>query len=436
MALTHPSSCECVDTGLDLFNVPPTQTSVEEGFHIEHFPLATLAEGSPIEFAVNGSGEEYVDLHNTFLHIKAKVVRPDGANLPAGAEVAPVNYLLHSMFSQVDISLNDVLVTNASNCYPYRAYLEALLGRGMDAKQAQLTAALYYQDTRGHMEVVAGDENVGMSKRRELASESKVLDMMGKLHTDLTHQSRYILNGVDIKIRLIPSNPRFHLMLGADQANCRTIISHASLFVRKIKLNPGVLLAHAKTLSKSSAKYPLNRVVMKNFSIPAGNLSCVQDNMFMNRIPNRITVVLVDSVAFSGVRNRNPFNFKTKHLNYLALHLDGKHIPSKPLTPDFRTGQSIRAYHNTISSLGFVNKGEGCGLDREDFQQGFTVYTFDLTPSLLDGDAFELVKTGALRLELKFAEALDLPLMVLIYAEQDSVLEITESRQVLTDFAV
>jgi hypothetical protein len=436
MALTHPSSCECVDTGLDLFIVPPTQTSVEDGLHIEHFPLATLAEGAPIEFAVNGSGEEYVDLHNTFLHVKVKVVREDGTPLVADAEVAPVTYLLHSLFSQVDISLNDVLVTNASNCYAYRAYLEALLGRGADAKQAQLTAALYYQDTRGHMDAVAGDENLGLVKRRELASQSKVMDLMGKLHTDLMSQTRYILNGVDIKFRLIPSSPRFHLMLGAGQANCRTIITHASMFVRKIKLNPGVLLAHAKALSKTSAKYPMNRVVMKNFSIPAGNLSCVQDNLFMNQIPNRLTLAIVDSAAFSGGVNRNPFHFKTKNLNYLALHLDGKQIPSKPLTPNFETGQSIRAYYNTITSLGYANKGDGCGLDREDFQSGFTVYTFDLTPSLLDGDAFELVKSGSLRVELKFAIPLDQPVMVLIYAEQDSILEITASRQVLTDFTV
>jgi hypothetical protein len=32
MALVHPSSCECTKSELDLFEVPPTQTSVAYGY--------------------------------------------------------------------------------------------------------------------------------------------------------------------------------------------------------------------------------------------------------------------------------------------------------------------------------------------------------------------------------------------------------------------
>ena len=73
MALIHPNSCECLHSGLDLFSIPPTQTAVEEGQFIEIHPLASLAPGAPIEFALSGSGEDYLDLFNTFLHVRAKV---------------------------------------------------------------------------------------------------------------------------------------------------------------------------------------------------------------------------------------------------------------------------------------------------------------------------------------------------------------------------
>lgn len=435
MALSHPSSCECLDTGLDLFSVPPTQTSVEEGIHVEHFPLAALAEGSPIEFSISGSGDEYIDFHHTYLHVKVKVVQGDGTNLANGAPVAPVNYTLHSLFSQVDVSLNDVLITNASNCYPYRAYYEATLGQSDEVKTSQLTSALYYKDTRGHLNAL-GNDNTGFAKRRDFARESRQIDMMGRLHTDLMTQTRYMLNGVQVKIRLIPSKPTFHLMFNAANVGVKTTFTHASLFVRKVKVNPGILMAHAKALSGSSAKYPLNRVVMKSFSIPAGNHSAVQDNLFLNQIPNRLTIGLVSSVGFNGTGTSNPFNFETKHLNYLALHLDGRQIPAKPLTPDYTTHQSIRAFHNSLLSLGHVNKNSACGIDREDFEGGYALYTFDLTPSLLDGQVFELVKTGSLRLEVKMNQPLDAPVMVIVHAENDSVIEITASRQVLTDFSV
>jgi len=54
-----------------------------------------------------------------------------------------VNLFLHSLFSQVDISLNGTLITASTSTYPYRAMLETLLSYGEDAKTSQLTSALY-----------------------------------------------------------------------------------------------------------------------------------------------------------------------------------------------------------------------------------------------------------------------------------------------------
>ena len=103
MSLVHTKSCESVHTGLDLFAVPPTQTAVQDGLWVEYHPLATLAVSAPIEFAVSGATADYLDLSNTYLHVKAKVLRFNG-NAPAADDVvAPVNYWLHSLFSQVDV---------------------------------------------------------------------------------------------------------------------------------------------------------------------------------------------------------------------------------------------------------------------------------------------------------------------------------------------
>ncbi|KAL8585228.1 hypothetical protein ACOMHN_013243 [Nucella lapillus] len=70
------------------------------------------------------------------------------------------------------------------------------------------------------------------------------------------------------------------------------------------------------------------------------------------------------------------------------------------------------------------------------FSRGYGIFCFDLTPSLVDGEQFELVKSAPLRLELKFAKALPNPVVVLIYGELDGLIEVDKSRQVLTDFAL
>ena len=91
MALVHPKSCESVHTGLDLFSVPPTQTAVEEGQFVEYHPLSSLSPAAPIEFAISGATSEYLDLSNTYLHVRAKVTKADRTNLDAGTDVPRVN---------------------------------------------------------------------------------------------------------------------------------------------------------------------------------------------------------------------------------------------------------------------------------------------------------------------------------------------------------
>jgi len=74
----------------------------------------------PIEFDVSGSGDQYIDPSDFQLYIRAKITKNNGNPLDANSTVGPVNLLLHSMFSQVDISLNGTLILNASNTYHYR----------------------------------------------------------------------------------------------------------------------------------------------------------------------------------------------------------------------------------------------------------------------------------------------------------------------------
>ena len=125
MAFVHRQSCEGVKSELDIFAVPPTQTSIEDGRWVEHQPLTSLDSGGPIEFVIPGTGDAYLDLANTYLLIRAKVVRGVGTDLAADTPVAPVNNWLHSLFSQVDVYLNDTLVTPSSNTYPFRAELRS-----------------------------------------------------------------------------------------------------------------------------------------------------------------------------------------------------------------------------------------------------------------------------------------------------------------------
>src|SRR5258705_9572039 len=171
MAFIHNVSSEATKTELDIFSLPPTQTSIEHGSWVHFKPIATISNAGPIEFVVPGAGDYYMDLAHTQLHLTVKILNNDGSNLAADASVGPVNNWMHSLFGQVDVFLNQKLVTPAANTYPYKAYMQTLLSYEAYAKESHLGSALWFSDTAGHFESRA-DANRGYTRRAAYTATS------------------------------------------------------------------------------------------------------------------------------------------------------------------------------------------------------------------------------------------------------------------------
>jgi len=134
-------------------------------------------------------------------------------------------------------------------------------------------------------------KNKGLAKRTIFFARSKEIDLVGRLHTDIFFQQRYMLNEVNTKIKLTRSKDAFFLMAVGDQA-FRLRITSAAMLIRKIKISSSVYLAHAKTLESGMAKYPIRRVVLKH--------SQSQPVIWMSVRRNYLTVNYL-IVWFSGV---------------------------------------------------------------------------------------------------------------------------------------
>ena len=305
MAFVHLQGCECMKSELDIFTVPPTQTSIESGNWVEYNPKATIDDGSSIEFSVSGSGQDYLDAANTQLYVKAEIMQADGTAIAGYAQVGPINLFLHSLFSDVEVSLNETPVTSSNNTYAYRAYIETLLSNGTTAKQSQLTSQLYYKDDSGAaMEdrnpySNAADANKGFLARSVHTKESRVVYMIGGIHSDLFFQNKYILSDVGMRIKLVRNKDAFCLMAAA-AATFEVKILECKLYVRKVKISPSVFIAHNKALEGGNAKYPIRRAVCKTYTIPTGNLDHTQENLFTGQLLTRLVIGCVDNNAFNG----------------------------------------------------------------------------------------------------------------------------------------
>ena len=159
-SLIFPSSAQLITSQLDLFSVPPSQTSLDDGSFTEYHPVSVLTLTGPIEFTISAENFNHIDFANTFLYVRASVTAADGTDMGADVEISPECNFLHTMWSQIDLYLNGSPVTQSNNNYPYCAYIEILLSFGQDAKSSQLSAVLWHRNTAGRFDI-RGDANSG-----------------------------------------------------------------------------------------------------------------------------------------------------------------------------------------------------------------------------------------------------------------------------------
>ncbi|GBO02078.1 Uncharacterized protein F54H12.2 [Araneus ventricosus] len=430
-------ACPCVSNAYDLFNVNPIQLSTEESSYTEIFPVASLSDKTPIEFYVSGSGEHYLDLAHTLLHLQVKIKKKNGTAIGNPDQVAPINYFLHTLFSECSVTLNDKQVSSQAN-YAYRCIFDALLSPRA-VQESMLTSGLFYKDVASKHDAVelanVGDNaNSGYQTRYNICKDSKLMDMIGPLHFDLGNQSKCLINSVNLRIKLERNKDSFALM--SSTQDFKVVIQHASLFVRKVKVAPSIVIAHEIALSKGVIKMPIRRTEVKSFALSSGMQSITIPNAFIGQIPTRLILGMVSNNAFNGDFSKNPFNFKHYDLSYLCI-LDGNRmIPSKPFQPKFDNSNCYsRCYMSLFTDLGRYHKDQDLNISYSEYKEGYTLFAIDLTPDLsADGMHESILRNGNLTLDLKFGKALPETVNLMVYSEYRNIIEIDKNRSIFSDF--
>lgn len=142
--------------------------------------------------------------------------------------------------------------------------------------------------------------------------------MIGHVHANLFNQEKFLINGVEMRVKFVRSRDSFSLLTSTDEAIKINIIE-ASLLIRKVKINHTVLIAHSKGLEIGTAKYPITRTDVKVSTIPAGVQGKSLDNVFLGQLPKRCVIGFVSNKAFNGDFKKNPFNFQNYKINFLSL---------------------------------------------------------------------------------------------------------------------
>jgi hypothetical protein len=305
------------------------------------------------------------------------------------------------------------------------------------AKESHLTSCLFYMDEASKFEDSTG---AGIVKRKEFVQASAEVDLFGRINCDVLNSSKYLLNEVEMRFTLTQNPASLVVFAPTPAAGTQALtpkieITDATLYVRRVNLNPSILLAHEKMLTSTPAIYPFKRVEMLSYSIPAGTYKKCFENLFLNKIPSRIILGLVKNSAFSGALHENCYNFEHFDMNYMTLSVNGHVIGCSGLQPQFDDKKSVIPFLFSFYNSGNHGMDDGNCVNRETYPYGYCLYAFDLSPDLSANEShFSPQQQGSVRLELGFGTALAQVVNVVLHAEYADVLEIDRDRQVMIQY--
>ena len=193
-----------------------------------------------------------------------------------------------------------------------------------------------------------------------------------------------------------------------------------------------MIYQHALMLEKTSAKYPIKRVIVKNFVIPYNSSSFTITGIQRGIMPTRVVCGFLETKAYTGNLKKNPFNFINFGMSKIKLKVASVPVPyADGLSLDFKNDQYVQAYDALYKNV----RVTGNDLTYDEYKNGYTLYAFDLSPDLCSCDHFNLLKDGVLELEVQLDNPISESYTVIFYLEFDNVVEINKERAVSFDYS-
>lgn len=428
------SYLECMKSELDFFNSENIQLSVIRHETVKYSPSTNLENSDLIEFNIPSNGDSYKDFSSATLLLNLQLMKDwTGKSFTADDKDQPVliNNYLNSIFKTVTVELNNTVVAESHN-HAYKSHLENSLSFGSDATIAQLRLAGYFNDSGVETELNTFKVNSGYLQRLPLCKNSKTVQVMGPLCSDLCTQPKLILNNVDAKVTLTLNKTVFFTVADETAPNCILKIRSAYLFLKNVYINPQLLMATEKTLLQRPAIYPIKRNIVRNFTVAANASNMIVDNISSGVLPQTVIVCLVTNAAFNGTINKNPLYYGNFNMTSISMYVNGV-VVNTPIPINYDDDMYAEAYHTLINSLGYYRNSESHAITLENFKNGMSALAFDLS---IDGstNCKSIITEGVLRIEAQFSKPIPEPLTCIVYMSFDAEFQINSDRYVTAQY--
>lgn len=373
---------EALPTELDLFSAPHTMLGIGDFRYEKIKTTTTLSKNTnTVAFTVNEDGVNYTSLQDSFMMIKAKIVKNDGTNLDANAKVGLVQNPINSIFKAIHMKVNDVNVSPPENNMHYISFFTKFFLSDA-AKKSYLTLGLWYDDDYENLTklnqpdpyAVEANRNGGLKKRADKFGSSREVIMIGKIFTPCHLTKRLFPPKTKFDYLFELAKKEFFLMqpaaVVADAFDF--VLQECNLYIKRVTVNPSIYLAHNQILSTKDALYPTRFMQTRTHNIPIGSFDFTFENCFQgSNMPLAIFVGFVRTNAYLGNLAENPFIFRTLNTQSLRCQIGSKTLPSIDYTMNIANNRTQQALWSTFLTLNQFDSNTGPSqFNRDNFENG------------------------------------------------------------------
>ncbi|XP_034250952.1 uncharacterized protein LOC117651239 [Thrips palmi] len=415
---------------LDLFKKKPVQACIT-GRHLEKVkPLSALPEKPDvIEFLSPGRPLHYLDINNLIFRVVVSLKREAGGDMAAATkDYSVVDVPLHSITSQCEIFLSEEPATKWPHLYNYKSVLDIYTTAGKDAREGPLSTVIVKPDKSG---TDTGDDSA-WAEREAIFNASQKVELMGRLRADICNlqDGAFVLDNVPLRVKMTLAPQSFYLWSkDANHTDVKMAFHDAELYVPYFVGNAEMAIGIDMALTQQPATYHYKSSQLKVFVHPIQTPNLTIPVAFSGKLPSTVMFAMVDAANYNGNVSANPYDFVHSGLQELTFLCNGTERRFL-MNMDLAQGCST-VVHSMYADLGHdLEEAGGHLFNVESLKNGKFVCAVDLTIDHSGRMIQNLDRFGNIGIQGRFKTAPTRALCVILYAQYDSTMEISSSRQV------
>lgn len=427
----HSGSEISVSSSVDLFSLPPSDVTSINSEVVTFYPIGNFKQNqNPLQFVINSPPSHYLDVSSARIYLQAKIVKQDGGTLLSSDDVAPTFNFLPSLFSSCEVLINGHQVERCPDYYAYRHAVQDILCFPPTAKATALNSQVFIADSK---QQVFNSSDDGYTVRRNLAKDSKLFEVSGRIASGIFAQNRWLPHPIELKVTLRRSPPEFSLVsIVAQTGACpyKVEFEKVELRITKHEINPSVLQQHERHLNSGKRlQFPTRTHEVSAFNVAKDTLNVTSSTLFSGVLPETLIFCMVDSEAMLGKLSKTCFKFDPNELQSITVTVNGETTLWRELNFDLNNNIYLQGYETLFSACG----EQGNGITHKDYtSNGLFFVVLDINPHN-KGNKFLLPHTGQLQISLRFKTALTKSITCLAIGQFQYLIQVDKNGQTYSD---